>query len=58
MKIRKIGWAIWDKEDQKFLTYNGFLIFSDRTTAWLFAAKERKHSPLKVIRVNISIKKP
>lgn len=57
MRIRKTGWAVWDKGTQKFITRNNMLVFSDKTTAWLVAGKERKDSPHKVIRINLSIKK-
>lgn len=57
MKIRKTGWIVWDKENQKVETVRDRFVFSNKTTAWLSAGKERKGSPYKVVAVTIIIKK-
>ncbi|MES2287425.1 MAG: hypothetical protein V4547_17155 [Bacteroidota bacterium] len=56
MKIKKYGYAVWDKMGQKFLTFNNHLIFNNKHIAWLAAGKERKSSGCKVVKISLSIK--
>lgn len=55
MKIRKYGWAVWDKDEQRFIESNGMIVYSSRQKAWLAACKERKTYGRKVVKINISI---
>lgn len=57
MKIRKTGWIVWDKENQKAETMWNRFVFSNKKSAWLAAGKERKSSHYKVVAVTITIKK-
>lgn len=57
MRIKTTQWAVWDKEEQKFVSQKGVNIFRDRHLAWLIAGKERKDSPFKVVKIKVSIQK-
>jgi len=53
MKIRKTGWIVWNKQDQKVKERNGMIVYSCQTAAWLAALKERKGGIYKIIKVKI-----
>lgn len=54
MKIKKYGWAIWNKKIQKFVIRNGAIIYSNKEKAWLIADKCRKGTPYKLVKIILS----